>query len=250
MRAFVINLDRARDRWASIERVFANTSFELCRVPAVDGMALSFPIKEYSEKLYRTIHGKPTQPREVGCYLSHVKAIEAFLATGDAHGLVCEDDITLGADFEEVLRAAMAHSAHWNILRLTGLSTGHPMRVAKLCREYTLNVNIGRLKGLGVYVMDRAAAAALVPHLLPMGLPIDHALDREWFCGMRAAYVLPFPASQVETGFKSSIQVGKSLKLAKWRRYLTVYPYQVFNEVTRWVFRVVSYIGMRLSIRV
>jgi glycosyl transferase, family 25 len=248
MRAYVINLDSARDRWSSVERAFAGTRFNLCRISGVDGKTLRFPIEEYSEGFYRWFHGRPTNPGHVGCYLSHIKALKAFLAAEDQHALICEDDLTLRPDFETVLEAALRYARHWNILRLTGLSRGRPAKVTSLFGDYSLCVGFGRLKGTGAYVLDRKAARALVTGLLPMRLPIDHALDREWFYGLRALYILPFPASQLESGFRSSIQVGKSLKLSVLRRSVATYPYQVFNEATRWLFRASSYLKMRLAI--
>ncbi len=247
MRAYVINLDSAQDRWAFMKRAFAETSFELCRVPAVDGMSLKFPVEDYSESLYHRFHGRPTNPRIVGCYFSHVRAMQAFLATEDSHALICEDDLTLHAGFEAAVDAALLHARHWNILRLSGLSRGQPYRVARLTGDYELNVNFARLKGLGAYIVDRAAARATVTRLLPMYLPIDHALDREWFYGLRAACILPFPVSQSDSGFRSSIQVGKSLKLSPLRRWMTTYPFQVFNELTRWLFRFSSFLTMKLA---
>jgi len=35
MNAYIINLDRAKDRWASVEQSFAGTKFDVCRVAAV-----------------------------------------------------------------------------------------------------------------------------------------------------------------------------------------------------------------------
>ncbi len=247
MQAYIINLDGATDRWASVVHAFAGTKFNLCRIAAVDGNTLRLPVEGYSEGLYRWFHGRPTNPRHVGCYLSHVKAMEAFLATKEEHALIGEDDLTLLPDFEAVISAALGYSRHWNILRLTGLSRGHPAKVTELCHGYGLHVNFGRLKGTGAYVIDRAAARKWITRLLPMRLPIDHAVDREWFQGLRAAYVLPFPASQNETGFRSSIHVGQTLKLSALRRYVATYPYQAFNEVTRWLFRASSYLRMRLA---
>ncbi len=247
MRAYIINLDRAKDRWASVVHSFAGTKFDVCRIAAVDGSALEVPIAGYSEGMYRWFHGRPTSLGHVGCYFSHIKAIEAFLATEDEHALIAEDDLTLRPDFEEVILSALRFSRHWNVMRLTGLSNGTPAKVAGLCAGYGLFVGFGRLKGTGAYVLDRKAARAWVTQLLPMRLPIDHAVDREWFQGLRAVYILPFPASQNETGFRSSIHIGKTQKLSALRRYVATYPYQAFNEVTRWLFRAVSYLRMRLA---
>lgn len=247
MRAFIINLDRAQDRWAFVERAFAGTGFEVCRISAVDGKLLPQPGADYPEELYHRYHGRPTSPGATGCFLSHVKALRAFLETSDEHGLIVEDDVLPGPDFEKALAGAMCHAKHWDILRLSGLSSAIPVRVVNLEGGITLNVSFGRLKGTGAYVVNRKAAQLWVETLLPMRVPVDHAMDREWFCGLRALTMQPFPASQTDHDFKSSIQIGKSIKLPKWRRWLTTYPYQAFNEVTRWVFRGWSWMRMKLA---
>ncbi|MEO7933075.1 MAG: glycosyltransferase family 25 protein [Chthoniobacterales bacterium] len=237
MRAYIINLDSATDRWASVSQSFAGTQFDIHRVSGVNGHALQLPIPEYSEGLYRWFHGRPTSLGHVGCYLSHVKAMREFLTSEDDYALIAEDDLTLEPDFEAAIQEAMHYHRSWNILRLTGLSRGKPAVIGKLFGHYQICIGFGRLKGTGAYVVDRRAAEALVEGLIPMRLPIDHAMDREWCFGLSAAYIYPFPASQTETGFKSSIQIGKSLKLSSFRRYLATYPYQVYNEISRWLFR-------------
>jgi glycosyl transferase family 25 len=159
-----------------------------------------------------------------------------------------EDDLTLLPDFESTIEAALECASHWNILRLTGLSQGTPAKVASLGRGYSLCIGLGRLKGTGAYLLDRKAARALSTGMIPMFLPIDHAIDREWVHGIKAACVLPFPASQVDSGFRSSIQIGKSLKLSNAQRWLTTYPYQAINEGSRLWFRVCHYLRAKLAL--
>src|SRR5687767_1631947 len=124
MDAYILNLDGAEDRWLSVEEEFAKTAFTLRRVPAVDGKHLQLPHPDYAERRFRWLHGRTTNVREVGCYLSHVKALRAFLESGKPHALIAEDDISLEPAFESVIREALTHAADWNILRLTGLSDG------------------------------------------------------------------------------------------------------------------------------
>ena len=107
MRAYIINLDTAHERWTFVEKSFAGTRIDLCRISGVDGKTLKFPLKSYSERRYRLFHGRPTNPNIVGCYLSHIKAMEAFLATNDRHALIGEDDIRLRPDFESAVEAAL-----------------------------------------------------------------------------------------------------------------------------------------------
>ena len=247
MRAFIINLDSATDRWAFTEAAFAGSQFSLFRVPAIEGATFKLPHAQYAEGLYRWFHGRTPNLRELGCYLSHLKAVEAFLATDEKHGLIGEDDLVLRPDFDAAIEAALQYSSAWNILRVTGLGRGRPVRLARLFGDYSLCVSLGRLKGAGAYVIDRVAATALLAGLLPMRLPYDHAFDREWFLGLRAAYITPFPASQSESDFLSSVQPGIYPKLSPARRWLTTYPYQVCNEMARWLFRGSHYLRFKLA---
>ncbi len=237
LEAFVINLEAAADRLAHMQAMLAGTRFPMVRVPAVNGRALSFPIPEYAEGLYRWFHGRKSNPGEVGCYLSHVAAFALFLERGGPHALICEDDITLGPNFEEVVRAALASSSDWDILRLSGLGLRRGISLGELPHGHELCVNLHRIKGTGAYLINRLAAQRLVTGLLPMRLPYDHALDREWFFGLRALAVFPFPASQTDTAFRSSIQAGKARKLGWRHRFFTTYPYQALHEISRYLAR-------------
>ena len=145
-----------------------------------------------------------------------------------------------------MLDAALRYRASWNILRVTGLSSGRSLRGPKLTGDYSLGVRLNRLKGTGAYVIDRIAASRLATGMLPMKLPFDHAFDREWIYGLRAISIEPFPATQGDSGFRSSVQRGKRrpLSFARGVRWFATYPYQAFNEISRWVCRSWSYLGL------
>ena len=247
MRAFLINLDTATDRRAFMEKALASTSFLVTRISAVDGRTLPQPLEGYDEALYHRRHGRTTKPGEIGCYLSHVKAWRAFLESGDDHGLIVEDDLVLGPDLERVVLRALEHAEHWNLLRLSGLGTGNPASVIPLDDQYSLCVNLARLKGTGAYVVDRRGAEALVAGMLPMWLPFDHALDREWAHGLKALSVAPWPCSQTDKLFRSTIQGQQARKLSAGRRWATTYPYQIVNEFSRWIVRGSRYLRLKIA---
>ncbi len=247
MQAFVINLDAATERWAFVENSFTHSRLQLQRVPAIDIKELTFPHPDYSEKLYRLFHGRTPNRRELACYLSHLKALGIFLETGESHAIIGEDDIVLRPDLDLVLEAVLRHAHRWNIVRLSALGTGHPICIARLHRDYSLCVNMGRLKGSGAYLVDRRAAETLRKKLLPMRLPYDHALDREWLWGLRAVSIHPFPVSQTENDFDSTVQPGTWPKLSRPRRWLTTYPYQATNEMSRWLFRASYSLRLKLA---
>ena len=246
LRAYIINLDRAPSRWKHIEESFEKTSLQLCRIPAVDGNTLMLTCANFDANRFRRFHGRFLNIYEVACYLSHMKAIQAFLKTNEEHALICEDDIFVNPDLENVIAAALQERTSWNILRLTGLYLGNTVSVKKLTGEYSLAVQLGRLKGAGAYILDRKAAEAFVKHLLPMWLPWDHAFDREWFFGLKALSVTPFPISQTREHFPSAIQKHSQPKLSNLQRSLTTYPYQIFNELTRYLFRLSALVAWKM----
>ena len=248
MRAFVINLDRAPERWTHMAAALALAGIEACRVSALDGKTLRPTPAQYSAGRYRWLHGRTGTREEVGCYLSHLKALDEFLATDEEHALICEDDLTFKTDLPGVISALLQIQARWNIVRLTGLSDGNSFRVRRLSGDYHLAVSLGRMKGTGAYLVDRRAARAFCRHLLPMRLPYDHAFDREWFYGLTCAAVSPFPISQTDDLFPSSMQHDNG-RLSRARRWSTTYPYQAFNEVTRALCRSAYLASLRLRLR-
>lgn len=233
-RAYIINLDRVPERWEHMSTTFAKVDIPVVRVSAIDGKQLQLPCASFDDKKFRNFHGRNINIFEVACYLSHLKAIELFLESDDEISMICEDDLFLKPRASEVIKAALAKRSLWNILRLTGLRKGKACRVQHLTSDHFLTVHLGRLKGAGAYLIDRKAASILVKKLLPMWLPWDHAIDREWNFGLKALAVAPFPISQTEEKFESAIQTLSQPKLPTWRRCLTTYPYQALNELLRW----------------
>ncbi len=247
LQAYVINLDGAAKRWKHIQRIFAEAEMTFERVAGIDGKTLQWEPSQYHEPSYRFLHGRVTNPSELGCYLSHLAALRRFLEGDAKFALICEDDITFGPDLPNVLEAALARPLLWNILRLSGLSDGHPLRVDRVWGDYFFCISLDRIKGAGAYLIDRKAAQVFATQLLPMKLPYDHAIDREWFYHLRAAAILPFPVNQKQKRFGSSIQTYAQPKLSNLRRWCTTYPYQAGNELLRWLFRGASYLAIKIS---
>jgi glycosyl transferase family 25 len=219
-------------------RAFHPTGIRLVRVPAVDGASMQTQSDGFDPAGYRRLHGREINLFEVACYFSHIKALRAFLDNGDDDAaLILEDDVTPLPSMDAAIQDALRYLPTWSIIRLSGLSDGSPLRVEPLSGAHALCINLGRLKGAGAYMITRAAARQMVDHLLPVTLPYDHAMDREWLWNLKAACILPFPISQTGALFRSSIQHNSKPKLGNAIRFCGTYPYQAFNEVNRFFFR-------------
>jgi glycosyl transferase, family 25 len=235
--AYIINMDSAVERWAHVEPLFAQTGIPYQRISGVNGRKLQFPIAEFDERLYRRCHGKQPNAGQIGCYLSHIRALDTFLDSKQEFGIICEDDINPVRNLGSLVEEATAYRDDWDILRLCGFHNGHPRPMAQLSDGYSIVVNFTRLCGTGAYMVSRHAAQVLRKALVPMWLPIDHALDREWAYGLSAASIYPLPVSQVDHAFASQTTPTKDEKLPAWKRYWTVFPYRASNEIKRFIAR-------------
>lgn len=239
MKAFLINLPECIDRKQYASSMLVDAGFEIVLVEAIWGKNLIYPHPDYSSMSYRLMHGKKDNYGEVGCYLSHIKALNLFLDSGEEFGFICEDDISVKPEVLNVIQKAIQKSHRWDILRISGLRSGTPIKICALDEEYALHVNLTRQTGSGAYVVNRKAAQKLVKVLLPMKLPLDHAYDREWLWGLRALMIYPILANQ-RNGFESQIKARKHYKLPAYIRYLTVFPYRTVNEISRVFYRLVQ----------
>lgn len=252
MKAYLINLDGAEERLQTSRNTLQQAGFEVQRISAVDGRKLQMPVNNYAQTLYRLFHGKKTIPSEVGCYFSHLLAMRSFLQTDDNVALIVEDDIGADGDSLAVISAALNYADYWDILRLSGLRHGHPLAVAELVSGYRLCVNLARQTGAGAYLVNRRAAQKMLAKMAVMKVPYDHAFDREWFYGLRALSVSPFPFDQRAFEHASQIdatQFHSSPKYPAWQRYWTVFPYRLVNELSRIIVRCARYAYLKLTIQ-
>ncbi len=192
---FLINLDRATERLQRMDGILQRLGIPYSRLPAVLGDLLEEPIANFDELGFRIRTGKHRNKREIGCYFSHLKVMEAFLATDHQHALVLEDDAELPDHFVSLLESAIAASQHWDLLRLSSSREGSYLPLQELGHGHRLVVNTRVLKNTAAYMVNRRAAQRILATLQPMRLPYDVALDRDWTMDIRSACIHPFPVA-------------------------------------------------------
>ena len=97
----VVNLERDTERMRMTADALSDIGLSFERLSAVIG-ADALNERQTST---RQILGRDLYPGEVGCYLSHLKAIDRFLATDAQYGLVLEDDAASISDTADRLAA-------------------------------------------------------------------------------------------------------------------------------------------------
>jgi len=201
---FLINLDRSRERLAAMASQLEALQMPFTRVAAVDGRTIAADDRVDTQR-YRRRHGREVRPAEVGCYLSHLAAMQAFLATDASHALILEDDATLLPALPDVLARATSREAvsTWDVLKLESRRRGFKLALLQLTVDHALCVNLYRSTGAAAYVVSRRAAQVYLDKLLPMAQPFDHAFDRGWFDRM----LPPVAGPLQDTGFERAVQV-------------------------------------------
>ena len=219
LQTFVINLDRSPDRLQVMQERLAGAGLAWQRVSAVEGAKLDpSACPDVSVPSYRKAHGKELNAAELGCYLSHIKALRAFLAGPGDFALVLEDDADFPPDFKPLLQRLMDTGEQWDIVKLSSFHSGTPVRIGKLFGAYELAVPLSRLMNSNSILFSRRAAQGLLDKLLPMQLPYDHALERASMMGLRLRMVTPLPCPS-DTGLSSTIGDRQRLRQFKLRWY-------------------------------
>lgn len=248
IKAYLLNLREAKDRLTATTDHLVAARIEFSVIEAIRGTRIEYPSTYFAETGYRLRQGRRRIDGEVGCYLSHIKAMEAFLATEAQHCLILEDDASFDRNLADVIRAAIEYEKAWDLLRLSTVNTGRWTKTVPLINGYSLGAAFTREKGAGGYVVNRKAAKRMVTRCLPMSLPYDHRFDLEWFIGLKALGITPPPIKQ--TGFETQIQHGvRTRYLHPMIRYWTVFPYRAFCEVTRVIARSRAWAALKLLSR-
>lgn len=227
----VINLERSPHRLQSIRAQLDAAGIAFERFAALEGRALSAEqLAQVDVPTYQRSHGKEPTAGEMGCYLSHLGAMRAFLATGHEHCLVLEDDAQVPPQARQVVNAVVTSAAPWDMVMLYGNHTAQPAPTAELGDGWQLVGFFGKQTGAVAYLLNRRAAQAYVDHLLPMRLPIDHAFGEAWHWGLRIRGVRPFP---IGCHHELGSDIGKTGRKFKWYRRLSAYRLRLATDLRR-----------------
>lgn len=218
----VINLDSSIERWHSIKNQFDAFGLPIERISGVLGKALS--PEETVAVLKPTEFGYvyPLQASEIGCFLSHRKAWEAFLASGEKWGMVLEDDARLAKEFPLIMGREDWLPDDLDCLKLGsgGLSvTARDVRpipgigaIFRQVRPTSFNT--------ACYVLSVAAAKDLLAMTTRFNCPVDYMLFSPWFEFFRTHKVYRLDPLLVRTvGAPSDIGLRKSKKFKRPWKY-------------------------------
>ncbi len=230
----LINLPRSVKRREQMEQRLAALGLPYELLPAIDGRAdWERLLPSVNVQAFERHVGRDVLPGEVGCYHSHLKAWQRFLASDARVLLVLEDDMVFHDDFVDALHTALRGRAHWDMLKLAKIRAKQPV-CQGLLGPYRLNAYLGAATGFGAYLVQRETAQRLLPALLPICAPIDRELEQVHRHDVRHFGFEPFPCHPQDEG--QSTITGERFSAVKryplYRRW-TKYAEQARNFLCR-----------------
>ncbi|MCO6387616.1 glycosyltransferase family 25 protein [Aliihoeflea sp. 40Bstr573] len=195
MLVLVINLDRAPERLAHMEREFGRIGVAFTRVAATDGQAGDIIAG------VDALEGRHLSRGEIACFMSHRRCWQALVESGESHGLVLEDDIFLGEGAAPFLRNADWFPREAGLVKLETYLAPTFIRKAQVATVHGRAVHLltGRHLGAGAYALDAATARMLVELSATIDRQVDDFLfdpEGEPFARARAHQLVPAVAIQ------------------------------------------------------
>lgn len=163
---YLVSLNKDVERREKLKERFPRSFDYFQHVEAVDGRALL--AKEYFDKVkgFYIYHGRIMTPAELGCALSHIKALTEFLKTSSPHAMIIEDDI-VGKDEDFLMVSDFVNSIFKDGIAYCGCQDGllRRYKYGKPIGNGILKVsysNRGEFSRTAAYVVSRSAAEVIL----------------------------------------------------------------------------------------
>ncbi|WP_244480268.1 glycosyltransferase family 25 protein [Rhizobium sp. Root1220] len=217
--AFVINLDRSRDRWAAIASQAERVGMRIDRIAGIDGGKIASGQRSaFNERRFICRNGRPILPGEYGCYLAHIKALETFLESGYDSAIIMEDDVELVENLTSRASAILAAVPSADLVKLLN----HRSRFFRGVAVTPYGDAVGRcLHGpqgsAACYLVTRHGARKLLSRIQQIEFPYDVTLERGWKTGLNIFTVRENVVSLSERALSSQIASRAEYRAVKKR---------------------------------
>lgn len=160
--AYVINLDRRPDRWATISEQCSHLGIQVTRISAIDAEGI--------------ITAGHISAGEEACLQSHCAALQEFLKTRAPAALILEDDAELSSALPKVLRSTSWWPDDARLIKLDVVKEKHHL-LGRIEGTNPAGNELRRIAmahaGAAGYLIDRAAAELILSARQDMLMPID-----------------------------------------------------------------------------
>ncbi len=184
MPCWIISLNPNAERVVTLSQALTTAGISHSFVSAVDGRKSTPPLLEgesldIRKSLLR--HRRLLSNSELGCYLSHYRAIKTAYAQGHERVCILEDDVVLEPGFAQVLQALETQPEEQEMVRLMGLRIRKRKVIGPLTADGHQLVRPERgWCGTQGYVVNRRGMQKIIQHAGNIFEPIDKLYDHFW----------------------------------------------------------------------
>jgi glycosyl transferase family 25 len=250
MRLIVINLARATERRRRIEEQGAALGVTFEFLEATDGGKLTAADRaQVDDDGRRRITPYPMSDGEIGCWLSHLRAMDVLIASGEPMAVILEDDAELTPDFPRVVAAIEVQSGTFDVIDLhRNFKKGE---IFVPCRPLLSGYALGRIgythMNATAYIISQAGARKFRAHAQKFAHAVDKELHRYWINGLDI-YGLEKPVAAQAKGGHSYIDETRAQERPNQRlRYPGADAF--YWRFVRWRSKITDSIQKRLAFR-
>ncbi|NAR64328.1 glycosyltransferase family 25 protein [Acinetobacter haemolyticus] len=236
---YLINLDSSDERLQKADIELRKQQVEYIRIPAVDGRKLELAsYANYESKKAHAFTGRDLIGAEIGCYLSHKKAVEAFLSSNADYGIVLEDDLSLTPDFKEKVIEIIQwleknNKKEWSVINLGAKKKKLSAKLAQFGQYELLHAYYFPILAIGL-IWSKHGAQEFLTKISdqPIFMPID--VELQTWLSKNGKGLSVYPALVLQNGSDSDIDAGTLLNQGKSLRADKFFPRQKRMWTNKW----------------
>jgi glycosyl transferase family 25 len=203
-KAFILHLERARAREATVQSLRASMAIESEVLAAVDGAHLTQQEvdKVYARRRFRPHYPFPLTRTEVGVFLSHRAVWRRIVDDALDFAFIFEDDAQIDpAAFAALVEFVTLERPAWDYVLLPAQPIRSGTPVVSRGGLTLLRPDAPPLRAIA-QIVSLAAAKRLLERTLPLDRPVDTMLQMTWLTGQPLLVAAPSPIRDVsrETG--------------------------------------------------
>ncbi|WP_336943372.1 glycosyltransferase family 25 protein [Acinetobacter modestus] len=236
---YLINLDSSVERLNKADTELSKQKINYTRISAVDGRKLELSsYSNYDSKRSHIFTGRDLIGAEIGCYLSHKKAVETFLLSGSDYGVILEDDLRLNEDFNqkviEIIRWLENNKyTDWNVINLGAKKKKLTSKISEFGNYELLNAYYFPILAIGL-IWSRKGAQDFLEKIndQPIFMPID--VELQAWLSKNGKGLSVYPALVLQNGSESDIDAGTLINQQKSLRADRFFPRQKRMWMNKW----------------
>jgi glycosyl transferase, family 25 len=225
-KAFILHLERASSRAATVQSLRASMAIESEVLGAIDGAPLTpHEVNQaYARRRFRPTYPFPLTRTEVGVFLSHRLAWRRIVDDALDFAFVFEDDAEIDPPaFAALVEFVTLERPAWDYVLLPAQPIRNGTSVASRGGLTLMRPDAPPLRAIA-QIVSFAAAKRLLDCTLPFDRPIDTLMQMTWVTGQPVLVASPSPVRDVSRQTGGSTVQRKSMSLAERLRHEAMRP--------------------------